>query len=138
MQRILILFWFAIIMSACEKEEDQNRTENNLVQNLTSGPWEISFFVLGGIDRVKDFEGVIFSFLSNGQVEAYRGTQLLAQGLWSTRVDSGRIEVQTAFSSNPKFENLNANWYQFSVISNRITLRKIDSVSDDYLIFVKR
>lgn len=125
-------------MSSCVKEEDQDRTEDNLVQSLTSGTWEISFLALNGIDRGKEFEGINFSFLPNGQVEAFRGTQLLGQGIWSTRVDSGIIEIQISFYSNPKFENLNAIWSQYSVSFNRITLRKIESGPEDFLVFVKR
>lgn len=136
MKRILIFFLFALVISSCVENDERKPNEDNLVKNLTSGLWEISFFTLAGIERGKDFEGNNFSFLPNGQVEAYRGTQLLAQGLWNTNVISGRIEMQTSFSSIPKFENLNANWYQVSIINNRITLRKINS--EDYLIFVKR
>lgn len=138
MKRILILYWFALFMSSCVKEADQDRTEDNLVQSLTSGTWEISFLALNGIDRGKEFVGINFLFLPNGQVEAFRGTQLLGQGLWSTRVDSGIIEIQISFSSNPKFENLNAIWSQYSVSFNRITLRKIESGPEDFLVFVKR
>lgn len=134
----LILLIVVLIIISCEKEELPTRTESNLVQNLTSGPWEISYLALDGIDRGQEYEGIDFTFLANGQVEAYRETQLLQQGLWSTSVVSGRIEIQTSFSSVPMFENLNAVWYQASVGPNRILLRKIDSDSEDYVLFVKR
>ena len=120
MERKLFLIWILLIFWSCT-EEEPTRTDENLVRNLAAGPMTIDFFEVGGIDRAGDFEGVYFVFLPNGQLEAYRGTQLLDQGAWNTKVDSGRIELELSFS---KFEVLTGEWYQVFIWSNQVKLRK--------------
>jgi hypothetical protein len=136
MTRRLYHFWIALFLFSCDSEES-TRSDTNLIRNLTSSIWEISFFIIEGTDQSRDFEGVSFVFLQNGQVEAYRETQLLAQGNWSTGIDSGRVEFELSFASNPTFEQLSANWFQEAIISNRIIFRKDQTNSEDILTFEK-
>ncbi|WP_111669103.1 hypothetical protein [Algoriphagus litoralis] len=136
MTRRLYHFWIALFLFSCTAEEP-TRSDTNLIQNLTSSIWEISFFIVDGTDQSSDFEGVSFVFLESGQVEAFRGTQLLAQGNWSTGINSGRVEFELSFASNPTFEQLSANWFQEAIISNRIIFRKDQTNSEDILTFEK-
>lgn len=136
MAKRLYLFWIALIFFSCNPEES-TRSDTNLIRNLTSDIWEISFLILDGVDQSSDFEGVSFVFLQNGQVDAFRGTQLLAQGNWGTRIVSGRVEFELSFASNPEFEKLGGDWYQSAIISNRIIFRKDQPNSEDTLTFEK-
>ncbi len=136
MTRIGYFFWLALIFFSCVKEEPA-RTDTNLIRNLTSATWKISFFIVDGADQSSDFEGVSFVFLQNGQAEAFRGTQLLAQGTWGTRIDSGRVEFELLFASNPVFDKLTGDYYQDAIISNRIIFRKDQPNSQDSLTFEK-
>ncbi len=138
MTRKLYLVWIALFFFSCTPEEESGRSDTNLIRNLTSAIWEISFFILDGTDQSKDFEGVSFVFLQNGQVEAFRGTQLLASGSWGTRIDSDRVEFELTFASNPEFDKLSGDWYQDAIISNRIIFRKVQPNSSDSLTFEKK
>jgi hypothetical protein len=136
MARRLYLIWIAVLFFSCDSEEP-TRTDTNLIRNLTSAIWGISFFIVDGADQSSDFDGVSFVFLRNGQVEAYSGTQLLAQGNWETRIESGRVEFDLSFASNAQFDRLSGDWYQVSIISNRIIFRKNQPNSEDSLTFEK-
>jgi hypothetical protein len=138
MKRIVYLLWFTLIFFSCTPEEQLTRSDINLIQSLTSSIWEISFFIVDGIDQSSDFEEVSFVYLPNGQVEAFRGTQLLAQGNWGTRVDSGRIAFELSFASNPEFDKLSGDWYQQAIISKRIIFRKDQPNLENSLTFEKR
>lgn len=120
MKRKLSLIWILFIFFSCT-EEEPTRTDENLVRNLAAGPMSVDFFAVGGIDRSGDFEGVTFVFFPSGQLEVFRGTQLLDQGTWKTKVDSGRIELELSFS---RFEELNGEWYQVFIWSTQVKLRK--------------
>ncbi|TFV95795.1 hypothetical protein E4S40_06115 [Algoriphagus kandeliae] len=132
-----LIFWAVLVLFSCTGEESPSRTEENLFQTLTSGQWGISYFEDGGSDRASDFEGINFNFLSNGQVEAFRGTQLLDLGIWSTSIENRRAEIELSFPSNPLFENLNGNWYQILIGYERVSFRKDNEVSEDRLTFEK-
>ncbi|GMQ28978.1 hypothetical protein [Algoriphagus confluentis] len=132
---ILILSGFFL---SCISEESPSRTDENLVQNLSTGVWEISLFEVDKINRSAEFEGIGFSFFPNGQVEALRGTQLLGQGAWSSGTNSGRVEVRLAFPNTPPFSMLNADWYQVFIQNDRIQLRNSSPESDNFLILKKQ
>ncbi|GMQ25786.1 hypothetical protein Aoki45_24680 [Algoriphagus sp. oki45] len=138
MKSFLSIIIFTGFFFACTSEESSSRTDENLVQNLSSGVWEISLFEVDRINRSAEFEGIGFSFFPNGQVEALRGTQLLGQGAWSSRTNSGRVEVRLAFPNTTLFSMLNADWYQVFIQNDRIQLRNSSPESDDFLILVKQ
>lgn len=135
-RRLYLFYWIALFFFSCTAEES-TRTDTNLVRNLTSAIWEISFFIVDGTDQSSDFEGVSFIFLPNDQVEAFRGTQLLAQGKWGTRIKSGRVEFELSFASNTEFAKLSGDWYQDAIISNRIIFRKDQPGTANSLTFEK-
>ena len=138
MKSLLSFLLIAYFFCSCSSEENPSRTDENLVQNLSTGVWEISLFEVEGINRSAEFEGIGFSFFPNGQVEALRGTQLLGQGAWSSGSNSGRVEVRLAFPDTPLFSMLNADWYQVFIQNDRIQLRNSRPESDDFLILVKQ
>ncbi|GMQ34101.1 hypothetical protein Ataiwa_23730 [Algoriphagus taiwanensis] len=138
MKSLLAFLLLACFSCSCSSEENPSRTDENLVQNLSTGQWAISSFVENGLERGGDFAGVDFSFFPNGQIEAYRGTQLLGQGSWSSGNAVRRIEVRISFPSGSPFVDLNADWYQVFIRLNRIQLRNTRIDSDDFLILQRR
>lgn len=138
MKPLISFLLFASIFYSCSPGENLPRTDENLVQNLSTGQWVINSLVVNGSDKVENFEGVDFSFFPNGQIEAYQGTQLLGQGSWSSGNTSGRVEVQFSFPSGSPFVELNADWYQVFIRYNRIQLRNSRIDSDDYLVLGRK
>jgi hypothetical protein len=133
MDRKIALFWIILMFFSC-KENEPPRTDENLFQSLSSGLWEISFFEKGGINLAREFDGVSFVFYPNGQSEAYQGSQLLDQGTWSTRSESGKNKLQLSFS---RFEKLNGDWNQGFVRSDQIQVKKENGNSGSQLFLEK-
>lgn len=134
MQRKFSFFWIILAFCSCVKEEQPTRTDENLFKNLSTGQWSISFFEVDGVSLSGDFEGFNFVFFPNGQMEAYRGTQLVDQGDWSTKVDAGRIKLQL---SSSRFDELNGEWFQVLIRISEIKLGKDVANSDAELILTR-
>lgn len=130
----VFIFWMALVFCSCEKEESFSRTDQNLSQTLIARPWLLSVFEVNSINRTGDFEGVNFNFLPTGKVEAYRGSQLLNEGTWTTGVEGGRVVFELSFNGNPAYEGFNRKWYQTFLGFNRITFRVEDGLLEDRLI----
>lgn len=110
------------------------RTDQNLSQTLIARPWLLSVFEVNSINRTGDFEGVNFNFLPTGQVEVYRGSQLLNEGTWTTGVEGGRVVFELSFVGNPAYEGFNRKWYQTFLGFDRITFRVDEDVLEDRLV----
>lgn len=130
MNRLFTLF-LCLILISCTEDGQSPRSDENLFDTLTEGQWQVTFFEVNGQDQANNFEGINFNFIPNGQVEAYRGTQLLDEGSWSTRRENGRAEFELSFSDNPLFETLNGEWYQIVLGFGRVTFREISDESEN-------
>ncbi|MGM0943881.1 MAG: hypothetical protein ACQEW9_01780 [Bacteroidota bacterium] len=130
----VFIFWIALIFCSCEREESSMRTDQNLSQTLIARPWLLSVFEVNSINRTGDFEGVNFNFLPTGQVEVYRGSQLLNEGAWTTGVEGGRVVFELSFVGNPAYEGFNRKWYQTFLGFDRITFRVDEDVLEDRLV----
>lgn len=130
----LLFLCFVVIFCSCEKEESPTRTDQNLSQSLIDRSWLISVFEVEGINRTGDFEGVNFNFLPSGQVEVFRGSQLLNEGNWSTSVEEGRVVLEFSFAADSNYEGFNRKWYQTLLGFGRITFRVDDGLLEDRLI----
>ncbi len=137
MKRFLILISLLALFSCMEEETpDPLRTDNTLFDSLTSSRWAITLFEDEGQDETTLFDGLSFTFLTNGQVEVYRDTQLLDVGIWETDFDDGRAELELEFT-NPLFEDLSEDWYQIRLTQGRIDFREDSGGSEDRLNFTR-
>jgi len=130
MNRLFTLF-FCLILISCTEDGQSPRSDETLFDTLTAGQWQVTFFELNGQNQANLFEGINFNFIPNGQVEAYRGTQLLDEGIWSTRRVNRRAEFELSFSDNPLFETLNGEWYKIVLGFGRVTFREISDESEN-------
>lgn len=132
--KYLLFFCFALLFSSCQEDQSPTRTDQNLSQSLVERSWLISVFEVEGVNRTGDFEGVNFNFLPSGQVEVFRGSQLLNEGTWSTTVEEGRVVLEFYFSEKSDYEGFNRKWYQTLLGFGRITFRVDDGLLEDRLI----
>jgi len=132
----LLLLLVTLPFFSCIEDTDVARTDGNLFEALVSSQWRVNFFENEGLDKTSDFSGISFNFLSSNQVEAYRGSQLLEAGSWSTSVDDGRVEFEILFSGNSILNKLSNNWYQTLLVDKRLWLREDDDDSKDLLYLV--
>ncbi|TDQ18217.1 hypothetical protein DFQ04_0015 [Algoriphagus boseongensis] len=124
MKRILTLFILGLLFSCTEKEEIP-RSDEFLINTLTTEQWRLEFYEENGVERVGLFEGINFIFLSIGKVEVYRGTQLLGEGAWKTRTANRRVEFELSFGENSNFKELNGAYYQTFLANERLMFREI-------------
>ena len=134
MRSLLILFILGLLFSCTEKAED-TRSDQFLIQTLTSEPWKLELFKENGLDRVGPFEDVNFVFLSIGRVEVYLGTQLLGEGTWKTKTANQRVEFELSFGDNPTFMELNGEYYQTFLANSRLMFREINVKTDKQISF---
>jgi hypothetical protein len=120
MKNALFLLGFLFLLTSCVEQEPA-RTDENLIQSLSAGVWEVSFFDINGSIQTGRFEGISFIFYPNGISEAYRGTQLLDQGKWRTYLESGKIYLELTFTN---LQELNGEWYQDFIRDSQIIVRR--------------
>jgi ABC-type dipeptide/oligopeptide/nickel transport system permease subunit len=137
MKSLVFLLAIAAIFYSCSSEETPSRTDENLVQNLSVGQWRISSFLLNGVNQAAEFDGNSFVFYQSGQMEVFRGTQLLGQGNWSSSVVGGRIKLQLSFPPDSRFALLNGEWFQVHIVLNRIKIVKSEQNSTKELLLEK-
>ena len=120
MKSALFLLGFLFLLTSCAEQEPAH-TDENLIQSLSTGVWEVSFFDSNGSIQTDRFEGISFVFYPNGVSEAYRGTQRLDQGMWRTYLQSGKIYLELTFSN---LQELNGEWYQDFIRDSQIIVRR--------------
>ncbi len=136
MKRILSLCILAALMACSPEEEpDIQRTDEFLFDALVSSRWKVTLFEDDGVVETKNFDGISFTFIPNGQVEAYRGTQLLDVGSWRSYTEDGRVEFELEFENDPILEELSDTWYQDRMTNGRLSLREESDGSEDRLNF---
>lgn len=151
--KILFLFLLSGILSqSCSSDDNDNSQIDDDMQEqaeaiVVSGNWRISSYVDSGDDETNDYNGYVFTFLSNGTVRADNGTRIQA-GVWSVSSSNsqdnesfGNLEFNLFFdvAADDIFEDLNDDWDVVDISTNTISLIDVsgDSGETDNLVFQK-
>ena len=127
--KAFIALSFALLLSlafvACDDDEDYliitSSTDPQPVLAALTDPngLRISLLTDDGEDETNDFVSYLFNFQADETVTARNSTETVA-GIYSLFTDDGRLELRMSFPNNPRFSELNDDWYFISVDQNRI------------------
>lgn len=138
---VLILAGF-VVLAACKK--NNNKTQNEIEDNVQSGTWRITKFIDSGSDETTNFSNYNFTFNSSGIVNANNGTSN-HDGTWSITDSNSKDDSQDDlhfninFNLSNNFEDLNDDWDFISHSSTKIELIDVSGGNGgtDYLTFEK-
>ncbi len=140
MKRLLIIFSFLIFFSCGEDERpDLDGVIEQFTVVLTSGDWKIDFFFDDDDDKTGEYEGYVFRYSVNGQVEAFLDGQSVDTGTWSTRTQDGAILFIINFPDGTPLGELSDDWFLAGFGDDIIDLQEendLDSVDEDRIVFV--
>ncbi len=105
-----------------------------LTHNLESGSWQISLFIEDFDNETDDFAGYVFTFNTNGTVEARKGNTTRS-GSWGTYTDDGETEFQMSFPYADYFDELSDDWYLKINTSEKIRFEG-SNPNEDVLVFI--
>ena len=138
-KQLLILFaLFALVVftfSSCKKPITDSNPNFSLTELLTSGTWEISYFIDGTTDRSTDFNRFTFSFLSNGIMYAANSSETIS-GAWAN--ENSATQLNISISGNSQLTYLNKNWIIGSAANSTIIMQDGNSGNISELHFVKK
>ena len=113
-------------------------SSQEISQTLPSGQWRITEFVEDGVDETSEFTGYLFSFNTNGTIQASKpGISEVVNGTWNTVIDDGKTELWLAFPKNAKCQELHDDWYTIEMTTQRIRLEDDNDNFTDLLTFEK-
>lgn len=140
---ILLITLFGIFsLSSCKKKDD--KTKNEITENIQSGSWRVTKFIDSGNDETNNFSGFNFTFNSSGQVTVSNGSTTHT-GTWSISDSNSNddsnddLHFNLQFNLTNGFEDLNDDWDISSQSENKIELIDISGGNGgtDYLTFEK-
>lgn len=105
-----------------------------LTHNLQSGSWQISLFIEDFDNETDDFAGYVFTFNTQGIVEARKGSTTRS-GSWETYTDDGKTEFQMSFPYADYFDELSDDWYLKINTSEKIRVEG-SNPNKDVLVFI--
>jgi hypothetical protein len=122
---------------SCDDDDDKDRTSerSEAIENiLEDGTWRVTYFFDSDMDETTDFESFIFTFNSDGSVQAVSPNDII-DGQWSTEAsgDSG-VKVNLSF---PDDNDLFDDWHvvENSAIELELMHESGGSADTDYLTF---
>lgn len=150
----LFLIALALNLVSCSDDDDSNGNSNGnenfnnsdvtaLADAATNSTWRITQFVDDGEEETSDFDGVTFTFNSNGTIDVEDGTDTFS-GTWSVELDDSdfdddddldELEFELSFSLSNDLDDLSEDWYVIEYSTSQIRLREDDDDADDLLTF---
>jgi hypothetical protein len=138
--------FLALSLTACNGDDDDEiiTIQDNIESNVESGTWRISKFIDSGDDETNDFAGYVFTFESNGVLNATNGVNSY-DGTWSITDSNSNddseddLDFNINFNLMNEFEDLNDDWDIISQSSTKIELIDVSGGNGgtDFLTFVK-
>ena len=136
-----------ILMSACSQDDSSTPNMSSADQTASiaqSGTWGITYFYDTDKDETANFNGYVFTFNSNGTLNASRSNNQV-NGAWSVSNSSsssnsnGHFNIAFQVSKDSDFDDLNDDWDIISVSDNKIELTDVSGGNGgtDFLTFTK-
>ena len=84
--KLILILGFPLFIDACSKSSDAPGANDTLTTILTQGTWTVHLYLNDGKDETTDFTGYVFTFNSNGSLQAAK-TGNNTSGTWSESTD---------------------------------------------------
>lgn len=141
-QIYILVLAVATAFVSCKK--DDNKTSENIQNNVQNGNWRITKFIDSGTDETNHFTGYNFTFSNSGTLNASNGTNNY-NGTWSITDSNSNddsqddLDFNINFNLTNDFEDLNDDWDFISQTATKIELKDVSGGSGetDYLTFEK-
>lgn len=139
------------LLSSCEKDnDDSDVTMMDVVaikSVVSSGEWRITYYFDTDKDETQDYTGFVFSFNSDGGLEATNG-DVSHSGVWSVtnsdnsnddNSDGNDVHFNILYAAPEKFEELSEDWHIITYSDTKIELIDVSGGNGgtDYLTFEK-
>jgi hypothetical protein len=118
----------------CDEDDDNDHNDDDvddseLIDALTKSNWKITNFIEGDENITQAFEGYIFTFLSDGEAQAEKDTELV-NGNWESSGDDGMLELELNFGDEEPFDEIDNDWDVLEYTDVMIRLGDDDDDSD--------
>ena len=132
-----LFFLFATTIISCEKDESPTITET-VKSNLIQGQWVVTKLTLSGADQTQSLNGFEFTFLSNGNVTAYKpNVNPSASGVWDVYDANNETIFYINFNNNFVLGPIGNDWRIVEQNANLIRLEDYNGSVTDQLTLVK-
>jgi hypothetical protein len=84
--KLILILGFPLFIAACSKSSDAPGSNDTLTTILTQGTWTVHLYLNDGKDETTDFTGYVFTFNSNGSLQAEKSGNNTS-GTWSESTD---------------------------------------------------
>jgi hypothetical protein len=125
----VIMVAHTLLSSTCSKNDDV--VSPGTGGNIT-GAWKVSFYWDNTKDETSDFNGYAFTFNSNGQLVAVKGSATVT-GSWTET--SSKLIID--FGADPVLSELNDDWLKTEKTTTSIKVKDDNPARDERLEFVK-
>lgn len=136
---LILVMGLALSFTSCSSDEnnpDKAAIKAEIQSNVTSDTWRITNFIDSGVDETHHFAGYVFTFNSNGTLNANNGTNDY-NGTWSITDSSSDddsqddLDFNINFNLTNDFEDLNDDWHFVSHSAIKIVLIDISGGSGE-------
>jgi hypothetical protein len=125
----IILVAHTLLFATCSKKDDVVSVGTG--GNIT-GSWRVSFYWDNTKDETSKFSGYSFTFNSNGQLTAVKGSTTVT-GSWT---ETG-TKLIIDFGANPVLSDMNDDWLKTEKTTTSIKVKDDNPARDERLEFVK-
>lgn len=132
-----LLFLFATTIVSCEKDNNPTVVET-VTDNLQQSKWVVTKLTYSGTDQTQTLNGFEFTFLSNGNVTAFKpDVNPTVTGVWNVYEANNETIFYINFSGNFVLGSMGNDWIIVEQNPNLIRLEDYNSATTDQLTLVK-
>ena len=113
-----------------EFEKNCEDTNNNLVDILNEGDWEIANFNDEGENKTSDYEGFVLDFKENFTLTATKDDENI-QGTWDIINEDGVLKLELDFNDVDPFDELEEDWIVVEIKTNRVEVNNLDNSGEE-------
>lgn len=109
MKKLLLFGALLPLLAGCKKYVE-NKTEDAIVNAMTSGQWVVTSFTQNSTDVTSSFSGYKFQYYSNRTVDAIKNNAVEKSGTWNG--DAATLSISASFSNVVEpLSLLNGTWH---------------------------
>lgn len=133
---LIFLFAFAVVATACKKEDD-SVSPGNTSSTLQTGVWKVAYYYDKDKDETSHYSSYEFEFMDDGSLKIVNSSSQTT-GSWSTYDSDGVSKMNLNAGSTDPLSDLTDDW---KIVENTDDKIKLEDESGDgsmeYLDFVK-
>ena len=110
-----------LVLTGCSKDDPSPSEPAYVIDIVTQGTWEITYFKYSEVDKTNNFTGYAFTFTTSAILLAVKDGSTIS-GYWSVLKDGEDLKMVLSFSTPSTFAELGDDWVVLQATDTELQL----------------